>query len=115
MADIEALKAKLEKFNEARDWHQFHTPKNVAMALSVEASEIVELFQWMDGEESYELSDEKLQKLEEELGDVFLYLLLLASKYDIDLPEAAEKKLEKNREKYPADKARGSATKYTDL
>lgn len=115
MKDLEEMKEKLQEFNRERDWDQFHSPKNIAMALSVEAGEIVEIFQWMTEEDSYDLAGEEKQKLEEELGDVFLYLQLLASKYDIDLIEVAEKKLAKNKKKYPVGKARGSSKKYTDL
>ncbi|SMO93283.1 nucleotide pyrophosphohydrolase [Fodinibius sediminis] len=115
MDQLASIKVKLEEFNKERDWDQFHSPKNIAMALSVEASEIVEIFQWMQGEESFELNASEKEKLEEELGDVFLYLQLLASKYDIDLLEVAKKKLEKNKEKYPIEKAKGSSKKYTDL
>ena len=115
MDQLEVLKEKLEEFNNERDWEQFHSPKNIAMALSVEASEIVEIFQWVKGEDSYDLATEKKQKLEEELGDVFLYLQLLASKYDIDLLKVAQKKLAKNEKKYPIGKAKGSSKKYTEL
>lgn len=112
---FDALKAGLDEFVRNRDWQQFHSPKNLSMALSVEASEIVELFQWLKEEESANLSDKDLQKLKDEIGDVFLYLLLLASKYNIDVVEAAGDKLEKNKEKYPVDMAKGSARKYKDL
>lgn len=115
MANLESLKNRLARFNEERDWSQFHTPKNLSMALSVEASEIVELFQWMDAHESYNLDRDKQEKLEQEIGDVFLYLLTLSSKFDIDPVAAAERKLELNRDKYPVDKARGSAKKYDEL
>lgn len=115
MNDLNQLKEELRKFNQERDWDQFHSPKNIAMALSVEASEIVEIFQWMNTEDSYELDEENYQNLEEEIGDVFLYLQLLASKFDIDPLDAGRKKLEVNKEKYPVDKAKGSAKKYTDL
>lgn len=115
MDQLEQLKANLEKFVKERDWEQFHSPKNVAMALSVEAGEVVEIFQWLSEQESYALEDKELNKLKEELGDVFLYLQLLASKYDIDLVEAARNKMQKNDQKYPANKAKGSAKKYTDL
>ena len=115
MDQLKSLKVKLEEFNKERDWDQFHAPKNIAMALSVEASEIVEIFQWMQEEESFELDTGEKERLEEELGDVFLYLQLLASKYDIDLLEAAKKKLAKNKEKYPIEKAKGSSKKYSEL
>lgn len=112
---FEDLKDELQEFNKERDWDQFHTPKNIAMALSVEASEIVELFQWMEADESFHLSTEKIQRLKEEVGDVFLYLLLLSSKFDIDPIDAASKKLQENKKKYPIDKAKGSSKKYNEL
>lgn len=115
MNELDELYNKLSEFNKDRDWEQFHSPKNIAMALSVEAGEIVEIFQWMSQEESYDLGQEKMQKLREEMGDVFLYLQLLASKYDIDLVKAAAEKLDKNSKKYPVDKARGSSKKYNEL
>ena len=115
MNEFEKLSKKLQEFNKERDWEQFHSPKNIAMALSVEVSEIVELFQWMGKEESYDLKEEKIQRLKDEIGDVFLYLLLLASKYDIDLVEVGRAKLKRNEEKYPVEKSRGSAKKYNEL
>lgn len=115
MNEIEELRLNLEKFNNERDWEQFHSPKNVAMALSVEAGEIVEIFQWTGEEESYKLEDKEMQKLGAEIGDVFLYLLLLASKFDLDLINVAKQKLEINKKKYPVDKAKGSAKKYTEF
>ena len=115
MDPIDQLRSDYEDFVRDRDWEQFHSPKNLAMALSVEASEIVEIFQWMNGAESYDLEDEKLQHLREEIGDVLLYLLLLASKYDVDPISAARQKLEHNDQKYPVDKAKGTAKKYTEL
>lgn len=115
MNDLKQLKEDLEQFNKDRDWEQFHSPKNIAMALSVEASEIVELFQWMSEEECYELDGKKFQRLKDEIGDVFLYLQLLASKYDIDLIEAAKAKLKRNEEKYPVERSRGTAKKYNEL
>jgi len=115
MDKLEQLEKQFEDFVRDRDWEQFHSPKNVAMALSVEASEIVEIFQWMNGEDSYNLDDDKIKRLKEEIGDVFLYLQLLAAKYDIDMIEVAEKKLTKNKEKYPVNKAKGSSKKYTEF
>lgn len=115
MEELKQLRIDLKKFVEDRDWDQFHSPKNVAMALSVEAGEIVEIFQWLDQDESYNLEGEELHRLKEEMGDVFLYLQLLASKYDIDLIKVAKKKLSKNNKKYPVNKAKGSAKKYTEL
>ncbi|MFA6091386.1 MAG: nucleotide pyrophosphohydrolase [Elusimicrobiota bacterium] len=112
---IKALSAELARFAREREWEQFHTPKNLAMALSVEASEIVEIFQWLTEEQSRNLPPEKAQHLREELADTFTFLLKLADHYGIDLIEAAHQKLKKNAEKYPVEKARGSAKKYDEL
>jgi len=105
----------VRKFSQDRDWDQFHSPKNLAMAMSVEVAEVVELFQWLTQEESKRLSKSKKQMLEEELADVYIYLLKLAAHYNINLINAARKKLTKNALKYPAPKARGNAKKYTEL
>ncbi len=112
---IATLSAALAAFTRDRDWEQFHTPKNLAMALSVEASEIVEIFQWLTEEQSKDLPPEKAQHLREELADTFIFLLKLANHYKVDLIEAAHQKLEKNAEKYPVEKAKGSAKKYNEL
>ena len=112
---LPALQDALRKFAAARDWDQFHSPKNLAAALSVEAAELLEHFQWLDEEESRNLISDRLQKVEEEMADVLLYLLRLADKLSVDLVEAAKRKIEINKNKYPVDKARGSHKKYTDL
>ena len=104
----------LRLFAAERDWEQVHTPKTLAMALSVEGAEIVEHFQWLTGEESRRLSPEKRAQLREEIGDVLIYLAGLADKFGIDPIEAAKEKVEKNRKKYPAQKVRGTSLKYTD-
>ena len=111
---MEDLKQQLRKFAKDRDWEQFHSPKNLAMAASVEVSEIVEIFQWMTEEESRRLKGKTLQNLEEEIGDVMNYLVALADKYGIDPIEAAKKKLAKNEKKYPASLVRGSSKKYDE-
>ena len=111
--DIQRLQEALEAFAEERDWNQFHAPKNLAMALSVEASELLEHFQWLTLEQSADLDPETLEEVTEELADVQIYLLRLADKLSIDLETAVEAKMEKNREKYPAETVRGSAAKYT--
>lgn len=110
---METLLEKLRTFVQERDWNQFHSPKNLAMALSVEASEIVEIFQWLTQEQSRRIEGEQLEKLKDEIGDVMIYLTMLADKLGIDPVEAAHNKIEKNRKKYPVDKARGKATKYS--
>ncbi len=109
------LAAKLRIFAAERDWDQFHSPKNLVMALSVEVSELMEHFQWLTEEQSSALPPEKLQQVREEIGDVLIYLTRMADKLGVDMLEAAVKKLEVNRVKYPADKVRGSAKKYTEL
>ncbi len=104
----------MRAFAKERDWEQFHSPKNLAMALSVEVAEIVELFQWMTEEESVNLTPDKLQKLKEEIGDVMIYLTKLADKFSIDPIEAAWQKIEINERKYPAEVVRGKAKKYDE-
>jgi len=108
------LRDAIRVFIEDRDWEQFHSPKNLAMALSVEVSEVVEHFQWLTEEESRNLPPEKLAEVREEVGDVMIYLTELAEKLGIDPLEAARAKLEINRRKYPADLVRGKASKYTE-
>lgn len=113
--DLESYYERLEKFAQDRDWEKFHSPKNLAMALSVECGELMEYFQWMTETESRELKSDKGQKkqqVSEELVDVFLYTLRLCQQLDVDLPREIEKKMQKNAQKYPADLVRGSAKKY---
>lgn len=112
---LNELTIRLQKFAAERDWEQFHSPKNLAMALSVEVSEIMEHFQWLTEEQSSSLSPKKLQKVREEIADVLIYLARLADKLGVDPLLAAYEKLEINEAKYPADKVRGSAKKYNDL
>jgi dCTP diphosphatase len=112
--DISALQNKFREFADERDWDQFHTPKNLAMALSVEASELLEHFQWLSERESSELSEEKLIQVSQEMADVFLYLIRLADKLDINLDDSVSKKMALNAMKYPADQVKGSAKKYTE-
>ena len=111
---IETLKLRLRAFAEERDWEQFHSPKNLAMALTVEAGEVMEHFQWMKEDDSLAVSDELREEIALELADVQLYLLRLADRLDIDLLEAAAKKIEINAEKYPASVVRGSSKKYNE-
>ncbi len=109
-----SLRDAIKAFIEERDWEQFHSPKNLAMALSVEASEIVELFQWLTEEQSKNLPPEKLAEVREEIGDVMIYLTELADKLGVDPLEAAKAKLEINQRKYPAELVKGKASKYTE-
>jgi dCTP diphosphatase len=110
---IPELTRAILDFRDQRDWQQFHSPKNLAISLSLEASEILEHFQWSTPGEA--IPPQKALELEKEIGDVLIYLLLLASELKVDPLEAAAKKLVENGEKYPVAKARGRATKYTEL
>ena len=111
---VDNLRNAIRVFIGARDWEQFHSPKNLAMALSVEVSEIVEHFQWLTEEQSRSLPPEKLAKIREEIGDVMIYLTEFADKLDIDPVEAAKSKVTINGQKYPADLVKGKAHKYTE-
>ena len=112
--DIDNLKALLAKFAEDRDWDQFHSPKNLSMALSVEAAELLEHFQWLSEAESKELASEKSKEVSEEIADIQIYLIRLADKLNIDIDDAVRTKLKINSAKYPAEKVRGSSKKYSD-
>ena len=112
---IEELKKKNHAFIEERDWAQFHTPKNIAMSLTSEATEFSDFFIWVDSQKSIEVLEEKREAIEQEVADVLGCLLTLCALYDIDLAKAYEKKLKVNQDKYPVEKSKGHATKYTDL
>ena len=114
MADsLVELRQKIDSFVNERDWAQFHSPKNLAMAMIVEAAELVEHFQWDTIQESYDLSAEKRQEVAHELADTFVYLLRLSEVTGIDLIQAANDKIALNAIKYPVNKAKGSNAKYT--
>jgi dCTP diphosphatase len=117
LIDVAPLSRALEQFATDRDWAQFHSPKNLVMALTGEVGELTEIFQWMTEEQSLTAGTDPgtTQAIKDELADVQLYLVRLASVLGIDLNEAVQHKLQKNAEKYPADKARGSRKKYTEL
>ena len=114
MDALQALTAQIRLFAHERDWDRFHSPKNLSMALIAEAAELLEHFQWVTEEQSCALAPEKLQAVKHEIADVFIYLIRLSDRLDIDLLSAAREKLELNKEKYPADKVRGDARKYSD-
>ena len=116
MADriFEKLNLELRQFAIDRDWEQFQSPKNVAMALIVEAAELVEHFQWLTEAESYRLPDDKREAVSHEMADILIYLIRLSDRLDIDLLQSVEEKIKLNAEKYPAEKVRGSAKKYTE-
>ncbi len=111
ISPLRRLRERLREFARARDWEQFHSPKNLAAALIVEAAELLEHFQWLTPEESERLSPAQRQAVAEEIADVFIYLVRLSDRLGVDLLEAAARKIEKNEKKYPADEVRGSAKK----
>ncbi len=109
MEDIKEITQELIKFRNDRDWEQFHNPKDLALAINIESSELLEEFLWKKAEEA------KRENVKEELADVFAYAFLLAEKYDFDVKQIVLEKIKKNGEKYPVDKAKGTATKYNKL
>jgi len=111
---LEDLIKKVREFRQERNWDQYHSPKNLVMALMVEAGELAEQFQWLTEEQSSRLQPDKLAQVQEEIGDVLIYLVNLCDKLGIDPMDAAREKLEKNREKYPAAKVRGKYFKYSE-
>ena len=114
MESLEQIKHRLRDFAAERDWDQFHSPKNLAMALIVEAAELVEHFQWLTEEQSQTLPPDKLAEVEQEIADIQIYLIRLADKLGVDMEKAVNAKIELNEKKYPAEKVRGSAAKYND-
>jgi NTP pyrophosphatase (non-canonical NTP hydrolase) len=114
MRDLAELRQRVREFIAERDWDRFHSPKNLAMALSVEASELVELFQWLTEEESAALDAGRRQRAAEELADVLWFLVRIADRLDIDLLEAAEAKLAQNAKKYPVERVRSQSKKYNE-
>lgn len=112
MSEIKPLTEQIIKFRDDRDWQQFHNPKDLALSLSLEASELLELFQWKTSEEAVEMN---LDKMKDELADVITYALLFANETGIDVVCAVQEKLKKNGEKYPVEKALGVSKKYTEL
>ena len=109
MSDLEELRRAIVTFTQERDWEQFHDGKNLAIALSIEASELLEVFLWKNVEEA------KTDKVKEELADVINYAILIADKYNLDIKQIVLDKLARNAEKYPVDKAKGTAKKYNEL
>ena len=110
--DISKIQNQLKKFAIDRDWEQFHTPKNLAMALSVEVSELVEIFQWLNAEESNSPDQRQTEEINSEVADIAMYLLRFCSILEIDLEKAIKDKLVKNAEKYPVSLSKGNAKKY---
>lgn len=112
--EIESLKSDLLRFADEREWGQFHTPKNLACALSVEAAELLEHFQWLTEEQSRALDESKRSQVADEMADVFLYLLQMSIRLDIDLIAAARRKMLANAKKYPVDHTKGRIAKISD-
>ena len=112
---MKELIEKVAEFRDKRNWRKFHTPKNLAISLVIEATELLEMFQWTFDEELENVVNAKRDKIEEEIADVLIYLLLLADALNIDLEGAFFKKMEKNEKRYPVEKAKGKADKYTEL
>jgi dCTP diphosphatase len=111
---LDDVQNRLLLFAKARDWEQFHAPKNLAMALAVEAGELMEHFQWLSESQSETLSEDKRREVGYELADVFIFTMRLAERLGVDLVQLVEEKIEINEQKYPADKVRGSSKKYTE-
>ena len=114
---LESLKHRVESFRDERDWLKFHNPKDLSMALSIEASELEELFLWKDKDELAQLSNDKhqLEMVKEEMADMCIYLLSLSSVLKVDLSDSIAEKLAKNAAKYPVSKSKGSSKKYNEL
>ena len=113
--DLDDLSARLRAFARERDWEQFHAPKNLAMALAVEAAELMEHFQWLTEQESGELPPAARQRVAEELADVLIFTVRLADRLGVDLEPAVEAKIRANAAKYPVEKSRGNSKKYSEL
>lgn len=109
MSEIKSLIEKIRKFNQDRDWEQFHNPKDLAIALNIETSELLELFLWKRGE------DVDVEKVKEELADIFTFALNIADKFDLDVTNIIEDKMSRNEKKYPVEKAKGTSKKYNEL
>ena len=110
--ELEKVLSRIQKFSKERDWDQFHNPKNLAMALSVETAELVEIFQWLDFEQTLNLPSEKKEHLKEEVADIAVYLLRICMTYDINLEEAILSKMDKNEKKYPLTDEKGNPVAY---
>ena len=113
-SEVKQLMLALRKFAQDRDWEQFHSPKNLSMALSVEASELLEHFQWMDSQASYALGEAKHQLVSYEVADIFIYLLRICDQLNIDLVDITREKMTINDQRYPVDKVKGSSKKYSE-
>jgi dCTP diphosphatase len=114
--NIKKIQQRLEDFSKIRDWEQFHNPKNLAMALSVEVSELVEIFQWSNNGGLTEIKDpKKRDRIKEEIADIFIYLIKISNKLDLDVEQIINQKIDKNEKKYPVEKSKGNSLKYTEF
>ena len=113
--DLKSIIEKIIQFRDAREWGQYHDPKNLSQALGIEAAELQEIFLWKTAEESRKLSQKDISRVSEEIADIFIYLTYLCNEFKIDLFEATVKKIEKNAVKYPVEKSKGSNKKYNEL
>jgi NTP pyrophosphatase (non-canonical NTP hydrolase) len=113
--DLETIKQELREFAKERDWDQFHSPKNFAMALIVECAELVEHFQWLTDKQSKKLTADTLDEVSLEMADIMIYLIRLADKLDVDLLQTVERKIKLNAIKYPVEKSKGVAVKYNKI
>jgi dCTP diphosphatase len=111
--DVDGIQETLREFAEARDWGQFHSPKNLAMALAAEGGELLEIFQWLTEAQSSELGEDERSQVSEELADIQIYLLRLADALGVSLPDVVEMKIRQNADKYPVELSKGNATKYS--
>ena len=110
--DLDKIKQIVREFSSERNWDKYHTPKNLSMALSVEASELVEIFQWLTQDESKNIDSKEIQSVKDEIADILIYLIRIADKLDIDLEEVVLEKIKKNAEKYPVELSKDNAVKY---
>ena len=115
MSDIKKLTKRIIDFRDARNWKQFHNPKDVALSLSLESAEVLEHFQWKNGSELEEYIETHKEHIGEELADVLYWVLLMSHDLDVDIAKALSKKMDKNEEKYAVEKAKGNHKKYTEL
>jgi NTP pyrophosphatase (non-canonical NTP hydrolase) len=113
--DLKSITEKIIQFRDNRDWAQYHDPKNLSQALSIEAAELQEIFLWKTSDESRDLNHDEIERVKEELADIFIYLTYLCHEFKTDLFEEVLRKIEKNAVKYPIEKSKGSSKKYNEL
>lgn len=112
---LSVISKKVIQFRDARDWKQFHDPKNLAEAISIESAELLEKFLWTTTDKSYDMDNQNLENIKEEIADIMIFLIYLCNGLDIDLAQAVESKIEINEKKYPVEKAKGSSKKYKEF